>query len=80
MLSRRIIPFLVAGITGVVSGVYIFKPLLDESSRNDVDATKLPASEPPDSPTTSSPATVNYFATKGEQAKDATPTISAKAK
>ncbi|KAI8981198.1 hypothetical protein BD414DRAFT_491961 [Trametes punicea] len=31
-MSRRAVPFLVAGVTGVLSGIYIFKPLFDRDS------------------------------------------------
>ncbi|KAI0652336.1 hypothetical protein C8Q79DRAFT_937060 [Trametes meyenii] len=34
MSSRRAVPFLVAGVTGVLSGIYIFKPLFDQSNSN----------------------------------------------
>jgi len=32
-MSQRTIPYLVAGITGILSGVYIFKPLLDQHAQ-----------------------------------------------
>ncbi|GJE86253.1 hypothetical protein PsYK624_023330 [Phanerochaete sordida] len=32
MSRRPLVPFLVAGIAGVMSGVYIFKPLVDNST------------------------------------------------
>ncbi|RDX51965.1 hypothetical protein OH76DRAFT_1400869 [Lentinus brumalis] len=32
MSRSRALPLLVAGVTGVLSGVYIFKPLFDQSS------------------------------------------------
>ncbi|OSD06143.1 hypothetical protein PYCCODRAFT_1083007 [Trametes coccinea BRFM310] len=31
-MSRRAVPLLVAGVTGVLSGIYIFKPLFDQSN------------------------------------------------
>ncbi|KAK7686577.1 hypothetical protein QCA50_010177 [Cerrena zonata] len=34
MSSRRLVPFLVAGVTGVLSGVYIFKPLLEKADQD----------------------------------------------
>ncbi|KAI1794010.1 hypothetical protein LXA43DRAFT_187542 [Ganoderma leucocontextum] len=35
-MSRRAVPFLVAGVTGVLSGIYIFKPLFDQSNQRHV--------------------------------------------
>ncbi|KAI0673597.1 hypothetical protein C8Q78DRAFT_1017911 [Trametes maxima] len=34
MSRRHVVPFLVAGVTGVLSGVYIFKPLFDDRNSN----------------------------------------------
>ncbi|KAH9949371.1 hypothetical protein B0H21DRAFT_728665 [Amylocystis lapponica] len=36
-MSRRVIPFIVAAVTGVASGIYIFKPLLEKESVVEVD-------------------------------------------
>ncbi|OAX42677.1 hypothetical protein K503DRAFT_796971 [Rhizopogon vinicolor AM-OR11-026] len=33
-MLRRFMPYIFAGLTGVVSGVYIFKPLLEEAAAN----------------------------------------------
>ncbi|KAM5531355.1 hypothetical protein V8D89_015000 [Ganoderma adspersum] len=47
-MSRRAVPFLVAGVTGVLSGIYIFKPLFDQSDQSAQDVVRdLPAGGAP---------------------------------
>ncbi|TFK26727.1 hypothetical protein FA15DRAFT_667217 [Coprinopsis marcescibilis] len=48
MISRRVTPYLVAAATGVISGYYIFKPLIEQGTQ------KLPRvpSTPVNVPTT----------------------------
>ncbi|KAG1813225.1 uncharacterized protein BJ212DRAFT_1367303 [Suillus subaureus] len=33
-MLRRFTPYMVAGLTGVASGVYVFKPLFEEATAN----------------------------------------------
>ncbi|KAG1754792.1 uncharacterized protein EDB91DRAFT_1242036 [Suillus paluster] len=33
-MLRRLMPYVFAGLTGVISGVYIFKPLFEEAAAN----------------------------------------------
>ncbi|KAI0375469.1 hypothetical protein BV20DRAFT_960631 [Pilatotrama ljubarskyi] len=47
-MSRRAVPFIVAGVTGVLSGIYIFKPLFDQ---NNTMATSDDVPSPAASPT-----------------------------
>ncbi|RPD65036.1 hypothetical protein L226DRAFT_528317 [Lentinus tigrinus ALCF2SS1-7] len=53
MSRSRAVPFLVAGVTGVLSGVYIFKPLFDQRTgravarSTDNDAVPTGSVEPP---------------------------------
>ncbi|OBZ68390.1 hypothetical protein A0H81_11599 [Grifola frondosa] len=50
-MSRRTLPFFVAGVTGILSGLYIFKPLLDQKSRNEMRASEPPNNGAPTSQT-----------------------------
>jgi len=45
-MSRRVIPFAVAAVTGIASGIYIFKPLVDKSSQSSSDAPHLASVTP----------------------------------
>ncbi|TBU34441.1 hypothetical protein BD309DRAFT_946278 [Dichomitus squalens] len=68
-MSRRAVPFLVAGITGVLSGVYIFKPLFDQHNNSLQDTGR-------DGPAGAVPAMdtgrpVNVVTTKGNTSTDA---------
>ncbi|KAF8841937.1 hypothetical protein BDN67DRAFT_1068125 [Paxillus ammoniavirescens] len=51
-MSRRLTPYLFAGLLGVISGVYIFKPVLEEAVaakeiRGATEEVKSPAPEHP---------------------------------
>ncbi|KAI0639871.1 hypothetical protein C8Q77DRAFT_1083297 [Trametes polyzona] len=53
MSRGRVVPFLVAGVTGVLSGIYIFKPLFDQNgdktTSNDVPPPVAPSATAPPS-------------------------------
>ncbi|KAH9858266.1 hypothetical protein C2E23DRAFT_803291 [Lenzites betulinus] len=54
MSRNRAVPLLVAGVTGVLSGIYIFKPLFDQNS-NTAASHDVP---PPVTPTAAAPSGV----------------------
>ncbi|KAA1471388.1 hypothetical protein DENSPDRAFT_837371 [Dentipellis sp. KUC8613] len=37
-MSRRLTPYLVAGLTGILSGVYIFRPLIEDANNARLDS------------------------------------------
>ncbi|KAL1951240.1 hypothetical protein VTO73DRAFT_389 [Trametes versicolor] len=57
--SSRAVPLLVAGVTGVLSGIYIFKPLFDQNSDN---APSRADVRPPTTPSDAGPYAVETAA------------------
>ncbi|KAI0094498.1 hypothetical protein BDY19DRAFT_1052328 [Irpex rosettiformis] len=56
MSKRPIFPLLVAGVTGILSGVYIFKPLLDNQPPSADQPTNVRSNETVPSPNPQQPS------------------------